>query len=297
MAINVTHLRSFWHVAQTMSFTRAAAEAGVSQPTLTRQVRTLETDYGVILFERSTRRLQLTQEGFQLLELARDIFRGLDSVEDFLKAQSARSIRIHSVQHAGISDSLLLFNRFFPRYRFDVEIARSTQVLAALLNRECDFGVLTITEAQPEIEYFTIGTGQLIALVGDDHPWRTRQSISIRELAGKRVIVASRSGQSRRALDEYLSRYGVNLSIVQIVDSNEIVWDLVRKGAGIGVIGNTGLVDEVGHQLPIEEQTTPIQVHFACRKERLRTEVFSRMCELARSRLEQRPPPAPDQAA
>jgi LysR family transcriptional regulator, low CO2-responsive transcriptional regulator len=280
-----------------MSFTRAAEDMGVSQPTLTRQVRALETDYGVTLFERNTRRLRLTQEGWQLLELARGIFKGLDSAEDFLRSQNARSVRLHSVQHAGISDILLLYYKYFPRYRFDVEIARSSQVLASLLNRECDFGVLTIAEAPPEIDYFTISSGHIIVLVGDEHAWRSRSSISIRELVGQRVIVASRSGQSRRMLDDHLAQHGVTLSIVQVVDSNEIVWDLVRKGAGIGVIGNTGLVDQmVGHHLVLEEQARTIDVHFACRKERLRTEAFSRMFRLVRAMYEGRVPGGPKTA-
>ncbi len=286
MSINVTQLRSFWRVARAKSFSGAARELRISQPTLTRQIRALENDYGVLLFTRSTRRIELTQEGFQLFELCAPIFSGLNDVEKFLKLQNARSVRIFSVQHATLSDFILMAKSVFPRVRFDVEIMRSTLVLEALLNRECDFGLLTIRDAPPEIDYFHVTSGTIIALVADGHPWRSRASISIRELAGQRVVLASRSGQSRRLLDENLQRYGVEVSVVQTVDSNEVVWDLVRKGAGIGVIGYTGLIDTlIGHHLAFEEDTFSIDVHFACRRERLRTSMYRAMFEMARVRL------------
>lgn len=286
MAINVTHLRSFWYVARQASFTRAAEVLGISQPTLTRQVHALERDYEVALFERNTRRLQLTQEGYQLLGMCGPIFQGLESVEDFLKSQNRRSVRVHSVQYSGLSDFLLFAYSNFPKYRFDVDIRRSTRVLASLMDRDCDFGLLTISEAPEELEYFRIGRSPMVALVREEHAWRQRQRISIRELDGKPVVLASRSGQSRRVLDDNLAHYGISVDIVQMVDSNEVVWDLVSKGAGIGVIGHTGLVEEVvGHYLTFEEESMTVDVHFACRRERLRTQIYALMFEMARARM------------
>lgn len=286
MSINVTHLRSFWYVASSRSFTQAATVLGISQPTLTRQVHALEADYGVPLFNRSTRRLVLTQEGYQLFEMCQPIFSGLDSVEDFLKSQNARSVSIHSVQHGATAKILAHYYRFFPRHRFDVEMAPSNTIMNSLLARQCDFGILTLNDAPPEFEYFKISTGKLIVLVPPDHPWRSRRKLSIRELEGKPAVVGSHQGQARRVLDESLKRYNVSLNVVQVVDSSEVVWDLVRQGLGIGVIGNTGLMEElVGHHLEFEEDTAALHVHFACRRERLRTPQFKTMFEAARSHL------------
>lgn len=286
MAINVTHLRSFWHVAQEASFTKAARTIGISQPTLTRQVHALERDYAVSLFERNTRRLELTQEGHQLLQICEPIFRGLDSVQDFLQAQNRRSVRLHSVQNSGLTDFLIFAYRNFPNFRFDVEIRRSTRVLTSLMERECDFGLLTVTEAPEELEYFKIASEPIVALVREGHPWRKRDRISIRELDGKPVILASRTGESRLLLDANLTRHDVAVDVVQVVDSNEVVWDLVSKGAGIGVIGHTGLVEKVvGHHLTFEEKSMAIDVHFACRRDRLLTKIYALMFELARSQV------------
>ena len=123
-------------------------------------------------------------------------------------------------------------------------------------------------------------------LVPPDHHWRSRRNISIKDLGGKTAIIGSRHGQSRRVLDDNLRLHNVKLNVMQIVDSYEVVRDLVRQGVGLGIIGSTGLMDDLeGHHLEIEEETATIDVHFACQRERLRTPMFKAMFEATRSHL------------
>ncbi|POF28135.1 LysR family transcriptional regulator [Roseibium marinum] len=276
MAINVTHLRSFFHVASVRSFTKAARAAHVSQPTLTRQIMTLEKAYGIPLLDRTTSRVDLTQEGHQLLDLCQSVFRGLDEIETFLKSQHTRSIRIDAVLCEVVSDILMLAHHGFPQMRFDLRTLPSTEVLDSLLERTTDFGLLTLPPSPPpELEHFLLYRGRLVALVGKSHPWAGRGAISFRELQGQKIILGSRAGESRRLIDRNFELLGVEAQIVQVVDSSELMVDLVERGVGIGVAGGTGLITErLGIGLTFEEETTAIDVHFACRAERLITQPF-----------------------
>jgi len=246
----------------------------------------LETGYGVLLFERSTRTVRLTQEGYKLLELCRPIFDGLRDVEDFLRLQNTRTVRISSVTYNKISEFLAVAYRSFPKLRFELDIMPSTQVLDAVLRRDCDFGLLTLTDPPAEIRFFKVAQGKIIALVPPDHPWRQRSTISIRELQDARIVIASPAGQSRRHFDDSLDFHGVTVSVVQTVDSNEVLRDLVRRGVGIGIMGYTGLADQLAdHYLDFQEESLKVDVHFACRRERLRTAVFEAVYETARAHL------------
>ena len=290
MAINVTHLRSFCHVAEALSFTKAAETARVSQPTLTRQIAALERAYGVQLIDRTTSRVDLTQEGHRLLDLCRPVFRGLEDTEEFLKSQHTRSIRIDAVMCAVLPELLSHAYDKFPNLRFDVRGASSTHVLRQLSERRTDFGFLTLPPPPlpVDLEHLLVYRSRLVAMVDNGHPWASRGEISFRELDGQRVILGDAAGASRRLVDQNFERFGIAPNIVQVVNSFQLMIDLVERGIGIAVTGGTGVGDQrFGNVLTFEEASTTIDVHLACRAERLRTQPFRSFFTLAKSTIAQ----------
>ncbi|WBU53742.1 LysR family transcriptional regulator [Paracoccus sp. SCSIO 75233] len=287
MAINVTHLRSFYYVAEARSFTRAAQEARVSQPTLTRQVSALEADYGVPLLDRTTSRVDLTQEGHQLLDLCRPVFSRLDEIETFLKRQHTRSIRLDVVLCEVVSEILTLAYETFPDLTFNVRTLPSTNVMENLLDRAADFGLLTLpADVPPEIEHFLVYRARLVALVAKSHPWSRRRSISFRELDGQRIILGHTAGASRQLIDRNFTLHDVRPQVVQVIDSSELMIDLAERGVGIAVTGATGIIEKrLGLSLEFEEESTSIDVHFACRAERLRTQPFKAFFTFAKRHI------------
>ena len=290
MAINVTHLRSFCHVAEALSFTKASETARVSQPTLTRQIAALERAYGVQLIDRTTSRVDLTQEGHRLLDLCRAVFRGLEDTEEFLKSQHTRSIRIDAVMCAVLPELLSHAYENFPNLRFDVRGSSSNHVLRQLLERRTDFGFLTLPPPPlPEgLEHLLVYRSRLVAMVANGHPWASRDVISFRELDGQRVILGDAAGASRRLVDQNFERFGIAPNVVQVVNSFQLMIDLVERGIGIAVTGGTGVGDQrFGNVLTFEEASTTIDVHLACRAERLRTQPFRSFFTLAKSTIAQ----------
>lgn len=265
MAINVTHLRSFYHIARLGSFTQAAKALGVSQPTLTRQLLTFENDFDVKLLHRSTRKVELTEEGRRLLELCEPIFSGLEAAEAFLRAEHEKLVRVDSVYTSRVTDLLAFGHRSFRNCRFDVRMKRSNEVYQSLKNGDCDLGMLTLPQGNTEFDHFTVGTYPLIALVGDGHPWRGRKTVSVYELEGQAIVATSHLSQSRHALDRALAARQLNIDIVQVLDSNEVILDVIRHSANVGLMGYTGLIErDVDHYATFEEADMSVDLHFAC---------------------------------
>ncbi|UXN67968.1 LysR family transcriptional regulator (plasmid) [Devosia neptuniae] len=265
MAINVTHLRSFYHVARLGSFTQAAKALGVSQPTLTRQLLTLEGDFDVKLLRRSTRKLELTEEGRRLLEICEPIFAGLEEAESYLRTEHEKLVRVDSVYTSRMTDFLAFGHRNFKSCRFDVRMRRSNEVYRSLLDGDCDIGMLTLPQDSTEFDHFTVGTYPLIALVGNDHPWRSRKTVSVFELVGQPVVATSHLSQSRHALDRALQSRNLNIDIVQVLDSNEVILDVIRNSASVGLMGYTGLIERgVDHYVTFDEPDMSVALHFAC---------------------------------
>lgn len=283
MSINVTHLRSFWHVASHGSFAQAARVLGVSQPTLTRQVAALEAAYRVALLERTTRRIVVTEEGTKLLDICRPIFAGIMEAEEYLRSQDRRTIRVNAVHTACLPDILAAWYTRLPQLRFDVGLSGSPSVLDALLARDCDFGLLTLVDPSDELAWFKAGTGSIVAYVPIGHAWFGRHNISIHELPGAPLLLGSQLGQSRRHFDAVLSAAGVCVEPIQVVESAQLMSDLVSRGVGIAVTPETGH-DQLFNvpKVYFDEPEMQMDVHFACRKERLRTSIFRTVFEVAK---------------
>ncbi|MEO0697811.1 MAG: LysR substrate-binding domain-containing protein [Pseudomonadota bacterium] len=284
MAINVTHLRSFWQVARAGGFSKAAIVLGVSQPTLTKQVAALERSYGVSLLERTSRSVQITAEGERLFAICEPVFNGLEEAEQYLKTTKQLTVRLNAVHCECLGDILAEWRVKFPRLRFDIGMMGSTEVLEAVTSGESDFGLLTLKEPPEYVEWFTAGSGSLVAFPPAGHPWSGAASISLSELANAPIILGSRVGQSRQYLDAELARFGIEINPVQVVDSLQVMSDLVRRGIGVAVTSETGH-DHLfpAGKVPFNDTDLSMEVHLICRKEKMRTAVFRSMFEVARS--------------
>ena len=286
MAMNVTNLRSFHAVAKHGGFSRAATLMNLSQPTLTRQVRDLETAYGMQLFDRSTRHVALTEQGAKLFELSGRVFEDLEAVERFLRAGSKTDWTVYSVRNQMLA-SFIQFTYARPNVRYvNVKMMPSGLVYDGLLARSCDFGMLTMPRPNEAIESIEIGDFPVLAYVGDDHPWQQRGQISVRDLDGHRIVIASAAAQTRRTFDREIAKAGVKVDIVQEVDDFEVIIMLAKAGIGVGIIGATGESSlSEAQAVRFEEAEMSQPLHFAVAAAEHRSPATDALFRLARRML------------
>lgn len=265
MAINVTHLRSFWAVASSGGFAAASRWLRVSQPNLTRQIKELEEGYGILLFSRNASRIELTPEGQALLPIVSRIFEGVQEAEQFLKQYQRDDIRLCAVTTDVTTRLISALQSFSADLKLTVSVGPSSAVYQALLARTCEIGILTMPEPNPTIATLEIGRYPLLAVLPEGHPLLRFDTVSITDLSREQIITGSMATQSRHHLDRAARAAGVVLEIAQQIDGYEMIGELVRLGLGVGVIGYTGIVERgLGNVKPIEECREVIPVHFAC---------------------------------
>ncbi|MGL4812878.1 MAG: LysR substrate-binding domain-containing protein, partial [Beijerinckiaceae bacterium] len=234
-----TQLRAFHLVANAGSFTLAARTAGVSQPTLSAQVRALESTYGVSLFDRRGRGVQLTPLGQSLQQVTARLFAAEDEARALL-AGNRWMLRGHlrvaadSAHHA--IPVLAAMRQRYAGLTFDLQIGNSAQVLARVHSFEADVAVMALAVSDPRLSSEPIRRDRLVLFVPVAHPWAARDAVPLGELAGQALVLRERGSITREVFETALANAGVKPGRLFEVQSREAVAEAVAGGFGIGVI-------------------------------------------------------------
>ena len=154
--MNITQLRSFNAVALSGSFAAAARRLHRSQPTLSRQVSDLELHYGVELFHRRGKTIELSATGRKLLPITERLFSNSDQAEELLKTASGLEVghlRISATNPIDIVGAISTFSEKYPKVTVSLTICNSEQALKALFNITADIAMLASERIDNKIKY------------------------------------------------------------------------------------------------------------------------------------------------
>lgn len=248
------HVRAFLATAKNGSLSAAARVLGQTQPTLSRQISALEQSLGVTLFERIGKRLIITQAGKDLLEHAVQMS---DAANAFSLSASGRTQIIAGLVRISVSDlfSIHLMPAFLEKIQIELpqielEIVVSN-TLSDLQRREADIAIRHVRPTQPEL----IGKfiGESTAGLYASHSWIQKhgEPKTLSQLLDHSLIGISDVDQMISILsDNGLLLRSENFKIR--TDSGILMWEMIRKGLGIGV-----LTTEVSNNTPELQQLLP----------------------------------------
>jgi len=267
-----TQLRSFHVVARSGSFTAAARECRVSQPTITTQVKTLEREFGVELFVRRGRRIELTDVGRGLLDITLRLFSHEKEAVDFLnetRELKTGHLRVGAVGPYHVTDMLAAFNRRYPDIYVSVAINNSRDTVRDLLDYRTDVAVLAHLDPDPRLVTIPYRRHRVIAFVHRGHPFAKRRSLRIRDFEGQRMIVREPGSTTRRAMEDALRQAEVSPKIVMEIGSRESIREAVAKGIGLGVVSEAEFIpDPRIRALPVTDAEIFTHAHVVYLKER-----------------------------
>jgi LysR family transcriptional regulator, low CO2-responsive transcriptional regulator len=245
--MRLTQLRSFLAVARAGGFTAAAQQLHVSQPTLTAQVRLLENQYGVELFHRVGRGVQLTETGNRLLALTGPLA-GIenDAVHLLRDAGDLRTglLTVGAVGPYQVTDMLAAFSRQYPAMEVQVRFGNSETVLRELLEFRTDVAVLAHGTHDARLHAIPFSRARVVVFMPAGHRWAGRKSIRIEQLEGERMIVREEGSTTRKAVAAALARAGVKPRTVMELASREAIREAVAKGIGIGTVSQAGYLPD-----------------------------------------------------
>ncbi|WP_322400529.1 LysR family transcriptional regulator [Massilia luteola] len=238
-------LQAFVAVAERASFRQAAADLFLSQSALSRRIDKLEEALGVVLFERTTRRVRLTNVGQAFLVNVRTALDGLEDavlgVAD-LAAHRTGSVTLACVPSAVwhfLPAVLKAFSERFPRIRVRVHDESAQDVLNLVLNGEADFGINFTGAENPEIVFEPVYVESYVLAMRRDHPLARRKTLSWKETVGERYISVAKSSGNRSVIDAALA--GVEKHPVILCEVNHVSGVLALVEAGMGVAAVPGL--------------------------------------------------------
>lgn len=238
-------LQAFLAVAERKSFRQAAGDLFLSQSALSRRIEKLEEVLGVKLFERTTRRVQLTNVGQAFLVNVRGALDGLEDavlgVAD-LAAHRTGSVTIACVPSAVwhfLPSVLKQFSERFPRIRVRIHDESAQDVLNLVLAGEADFGINFTGAENPEVDFQPVYVESYVLAMRRDHRLAKRRKLSWKDTVNERYISVAKSSGNRSLLDAALA--GVEKHPPIVCEINHVSGILALVEAGMGVAAVPGL--------------------------------------------------------
>jgi LysR family cyn operon transcriptional activator len=225
--LEIRHLRYFLAVAEAGSFSRAADRLGISQPSVSQQIRDLETGLRVPLFQRRGKRILLTPRGLIFQEHARSILRQL---ENFMQELNSELGQLRGELHLGVvpvlnvplvPNLLGLFTADHPAISVIVEEISSTEIETALEEGRMDVGLGFLTRHSPNLRYERLCTDEFALIVSESHPWSKRRMIPLSELHQQRVLQLPDSFVMRRMTDALCRNHQVRPRMIAEINAIE----------------------------------------------------------------------------
>lgn len=283
--MNYSRLRAFYAVAREGGFTRAARALNVTQPTVSGQVKALEEDYGVRLFERRGRRVETTPLGRELFETARRMFDIEEEARDILAA--ARELRRGHLRVGAdgpyhVIPALAAFNRRYPGLDVSLKMGNSDEVLRDLLNYACDVAVLANVAEDARLLAIPLRRDSLVIFVARNHPLARRPAVGLKELDGEAMVMREVGSATRRIFEHALAESGVRPRSVMEMDGRESVREAVAAGLGLGVVSEAEFTpDRRLKALSIGGARLTMTEYVVCLRERRKLKAVGAFVDLA----------------
>jgi LysR family transcriptional regulator, benzoate and cis,cis-muconate-responsive activator of ben and cat genes len=234
------HVRYFVTIAETGTVSAAANALHVTQPALSRQLRVLELELGVELFDRTGGRLTLSRAGRELLPWAR---RMLDAAHSL--AAEAQFLRQGRVERLSIAAPLVTLTDIVSPFVasltpddpvIDVVVADGTTV-AQMLDDGADLAIGTKAPPQP-FAHLPLLPLPVWAYVPPDDPWASRDRVALAELVTRRIIVLPTAFSAREALDNALTVHGLALDKPLEADNGSVAQAMAAAGRGVALVSD-----------------------------------------------------------
>lgn len=232
-------LRAFHHVAVSGGFSRAAEALFLTQPAISDQVRKLEEEYDVLLFNRNRKQVTLTQAGQKLLEITRRMFdTEQQALELLTESRALRSGTLRIVADAAhhLLHILGTFRQKHPGVQVSVRAGNTETVISSLYSYEADIGVLGEVPTGRDFEILKLNSTPIIAFVAVAHPLARSKSLTLEQLAGQPLVMRERGSKTRQKLEELAKASKIELKPAIEAEGREAVREIVAAGAGIGFV-------------------------------------------------------------
>ncbi len=250
--MEIRQLRAFVAIAESGTFTAGALRVHVTQAAISMQIRQLESEIGARVFVRAPRHVILTEAGEQLLRRARHILRehdaALDEIAELAGAERGR-LRIGSASAMVLTEQLPAIlkelRKQHPAADISVMSGTSEVLVDQILAGEVDIAFVSLPVDVRGIKTERLSEDQLVAIASPRHKLSKQKTISAYTLAGERLILGERGGNTRRLIDQFFAQAGVTLRVAMELSRQQAIKRMVEEDMGVGIVPLQSVREEV----------------------------------------------------
>lgn len=262
-------LKVFEAIARSGSFTRAAEEMFLSQPTVSQQIKQLTKAVGMPLFEQIGKRLYLTDAGKEVLIVCKDISERMSQLEMTLadlKGLKQGNLRLTVITTAKYFVPRLLgqFRHRYPGIKVSLQVTNRKQVLERLSENLDDLYILGQPPEGLDINLRPMLENALVAIAPSDHPLAHEKNIPLQRLAEEPFIMREAGSGTRMAVERFFAENRVEINVEMEIGSNEAIKHAIVGGLGVSVLSRHVLALEgtKGRLTILDVEGLPIQRHW-----------------------------------
>jgi DNA-binding transcriptional LysR family regulator len=263
--VTLRQLRAFEAVARLRSFSRAAEEMHVTQPTVSKQIRLLHEEIGLPLLEHIGKKVYLTEAGEELFSTCAEWLETWGRFEQRianLKGMKQGRLKIATVTTAKYFMPRVLgpFCAEYPGIDIAMEVINRDRLLERLSRNQDDLYVMGVPPEGWDIESEPLVENELVVLAPASHPLARRKRIAFRDLARQSFLVRERGSGTRMTVERVFREHKVPFQVRMELGSNEAIKQAVAGGLGLAVLSRSALhPEQIREMAVIDVEGFPIQ--------------------------------------
>lgn len=257
-------LKVFEAAARHGSFTRAAEELFLTQPTVSMQIKQLTKSVGLPLFEQVGKRLYLTEAGRELFATCRQIFETIAQFEmkvADLKGLKQGQLRLAVITTAKYFIPRLLgpFCQLYPGIDISLQVTNHEGIIERMISNQDDLYIMSQVPEHLDVNCEPFLENPLVVLAPLNHPLAKEKNIPISQLSNEPFIMREPGSGTRRAVQKLFDEHGVNVKVKLELGSNEAIKQAIAGGLGISVLSRHTLIPEAGDLSILDVEYFPIK--------------------------------------
>lgn len=287
--MDLNRLRSFYHVAKSGGFTAAARRLGLSQPSVSLQVKGLEEELGAQLFERRARGVALTPKGELLFDHAIRIFETEDEIlAAFSDHERGGFERMTIATNQSVAAHILppLLEKFttrFPLVEIHIHNMSTAEIVASVSDGATQVGIILIDPRRQGLTARPVLPYEMVLVAPRDHPLGQRQRVTLEDIAKYPFISYTRETETRSLIDRPFLDLRLRTGVRMAFGSTDLIIKYVSLGYGISIIHNLN-IDEANrenlHVRPLKRFYSRQYIHLIHREEESFSPAVKAFCDL-----------------
>ena len=264
--ISIRQLEVFAAIARHLSFTRAAEELHLTQPTVSMQIKKLSDDMGLALYEQIGKRIHLTDAGRELHNACRDILGRLEQLDMTfaeMKGLKTGRLRLTVITTAKYfaPELLGLFCQQYPGIEVSLNVTNREEAIARLVNNDDDLYILGQPPEELEVVSVPFLENPLVVVARSDHPLAKQKSIPLKRLAEEPFLVREPGSGTRQAFERLMKANGLKAKVRMEIGNSEAIKYAVSGGLGLALLSRHSLKlnDTYNPLVVLDVQGLPIQ--------------------------------------